>query len=312
MISPVRHIRYVDATGLPHVALEQPAIEGTARVEFMQANESDFTDGIGKGFTAAYTSVVADPELLELVGGFRLMTPVDAPELWCASLTSPASMRARVSEAYDADAYHRLAEDRRPTFHLKDAAGRRTVAQGEPLAIRSDATWVVPEPEIGLVLGERGAIVGYTIVNDLCCRDIRGANPLFLSQAKTFRSSTAMGPAIYVEPNRTRPFTVYLRISEADGTELFAQKTTTKDMAFTYRQLVDWLIRDNPLPPGTVVSTGATIVPPDDFSLQPGHVVEIHVPEIGTLSNPVVLVADLEQDELAEARRAAQIAARPE
>ena len=130
------------------------------------------------------------------------MTPLDAPELWCASLNTPVSMRARISEAFDADAYHRLAEDSRPTFHLKDAGGRRTVASGEPLAIRSDATWVVPEPEIGLVLGERGAIVGYTIVNDLCCRDIRGANPLFLSQAKTYRSSTRDGAR---DPRRAEP-----------------------------------------------------------------------------------------------------------
>ena len=39
--------------------------------------------------------------------------------------------------------------------------------------------------------------------------------------------------------------------------------------------------------------TGTGLVPPDDFTLLPGHMVEIHVPEIGTLANPVVAAADL-------------------
>jgi 2-dehydro-3-deoxy-D-arabinonate dehydratase len=290
------------------VAIEQPNIDGGTRLQFMEANEGDFVRGATDGFTPAYRVLSADQELLHLYDGLTLMTPLDAPELWCASMTFPVSWQARVKEAVDPEAYHMVADDRRPTFMLKDAAGRRTVEPGEPLAIRSDATWVVPEPEIGVVLGDRGRILGYTIVNDLCCRDIRGANPLYLSQAKTYRSSSAIGPAIYVEQGRRKPFTIYVRVTDAEGAEVFAAKTTTKDMSMTYRQLVDHLMRDNPLPPGTVLATGAAIVPPDSFTLQPGHVVEIHVPEIGTLSNPVVLVADLEESELAERRRSAALA----
>lgn len=304
----MRHIRYRDAAGSVRLAIEQPDADESGRVEYMEANENDYVRGLTHGFTPAYTTVTSDPEILLLSGELELMTPLDAPELWCASLIYPVSWQARLKEAYDADPYHRLADDRRLTFLLKDAAGHRTVASGQPLAIRSDATWVVPEPEIAVVLGERGKIAGFTIVNDICCRDIRGANPLFLTQAKTYRSSCAMGPSIYVEPGRRKPFTIYLRVSDAEGTELFARKTTTKEMSVTYRQLVDWLARDNPLPPGTVVATGAAIVPPESFSLQPGHVVEIHVPEIGTLSNPMVLVADLEENEMVARRRAAQLA----
>ena len=47
------------------------------------------------------------------------------------------------------------------------------------------------------------------------------------------------------------------------------------------------------MPPGSVLLTGTGLVPPDDFTLLPGHVVEIHVPEIGTLVNPVVRAAEL-------------------
>jgi 2-dehydro-3-deoxy-D-arabinonate dehydratase len=68
-------------------------------------------------------------------------------------------------------------------------------------------------------------------------------------------------------------------------------------MRRTFAELVEWLLRDNPVPPGSVLLTGTGIVPPDDFTLQPGHLVEIHVPEIGTLVNPVARAADLMQED---------------
>lgn len=299
----MRYIRYRDATGSVWIALEQPS-DVASRLEFMQSNENDLVGGLRRGFTAAHRAVSSDPEVLELFGDYTLLTPLDAPEVWCASMTYPASRRARLEETRDPEPYRLLAEDRRQTFHLKDAGGHRTVASGQPLAVRSDATWMVPEPEIGLVIGEHGRILGYTIVNDLCARDIRGASPFLLSRATTYRSSCAIGPAVYVEEGRQKPFTVYLRVSDSDGNELVAQKASTKDMLTSFRALVDDLSRDNPLPPGTVVATGAAVVPPESFALQPGHVVEIHVPEIGTLTNPIVLVADLEESDIAARRRA--------
>ena len=64
-------------------------------------------------------------------------------------------------------------------------------------------------------------------------------------------------------------------------------------MVRSFAELVEWLMRDNPVPPGSVLLTGTGLVPPESFTLLPGHVVEIHVPEIGTLANPVVLAGDL-------------------
>ena len=59
-------------------------------------------------------------------------------------------------------------------------------------------------------------------------------------------------------------------------------------MRRSFAELVEWLLIDNPVPPGSVLLTGTGLVPPDSFTLLPGHFVEIHVPEIGTLVNPVV------------------------
>jgi 2-dehydro-3-deoxy-D-arabinonate dehydratase len=64
-------------------------------------------------------------------------------------------------------------------------------------------------------------------------------------------------------------------------------------MRRTYDDLVKWLLVDNPVPPGSILLTGTGLVPPDDVTLLPGHFVEIHVPEIGTLVNPVVRAAEL-------------------
>ena len=158
---------------------------------------------------------------------------------------------------------------------------------------QSDASWNVPEPEIGVVLGRDLGIVGYTIGNDVSSRDIEGANPLYLPQAKVFAGACALGPALFVPVCWDAPFQLRLRIEGAGGSELFCGSVSTASMRRGFADLVSWLVRDNPVPPGSVLLTGTGLVPPDDFTLLPGHVVEIHVPEIGTLRNPVVHASDL-------------------
>lgn len=234
---------------------------------------------------------VREPDALELEGA-ELVRPLDPPEVWCSGVTYERSRDARVEES-GSDVYARVYDADRPELFLKDAACRRTVGPGEPVAIRADATWNVPEPEIGVVLGDDLSIVGYTIGNDVSSRDIEGANPLYLPQAKVFAASCAIGPAVLVPDDWEAPLEIHLRIDDADGRELFSGETSTAKMKRSFPDLVSWLVRDNPVPPGSVLLTGTGLVPPDDFTLLPGHVVSIHVPEIGTLRNPVALATDL-------------------
>ena len=70
------------------------------------------------------------------------------------------------------------------------------VGDGEPVGIRADSPWNVPEPELGLVLNAAGEIVGYVVGNDMSSRSIEGENPLYLPQAKIYDGSCALGPAI--------------------------------------------------------------------------------------------------------------------
>ena len=234
-----------------------------------------------------------DHDTLALPEPFELLAPVDPPEVRCAGVTYERSRDARVGESAVKDVYTLAYEAPRPELFLKDAGGRRTVGPGAPIGIRSDSTWNVPEPEIGLVLGDYGRIEGLTIGNDVSSRDIEGANPLYLPQAKVYAGACAIGPAVYVPERLDAPLRIQMRIVGDGGEELFRGETTTARMRRSYADLVEWLLIDNPVPPGSVMLTGTGLVPPDNFTLLPGHVVEIHVPGIGTLVNPVVRAAEL-------------------
>jgi 2-dehydro-3-deoxy-D-arabinonate dehydratase len=131
-----------------------------------------------------------------------------------------------------------------------------------------------------------------TIGNDVSSREIEGTNPLYLPQAKIYAGACALGPAVLVPEDWSAPFEIRLRILR-DGAALFEGETSTARMTRSFAELRDWLLRDNPVPAGSVLLTGTGIVPPDEFTLEPGQVVEIHVPGIGTLRNPVGLAADL-------------------
>ena len=233
-------------------------------------------------------------ETPEELDAYELAIPVEPPEVWGAGVTYERSRDARVAESDEAkDLYLLVYDAERPEIFLKDAACRRTVGPGEPIGVRSDSSWMVPEPEIAVVLGEGGAPVGVTIANDISSRDIEGVNPLYLPQAKIFAGCCALGPAVLVPDDWEAPFEIRIRISDEGGAELFAGETSTARMRRSFPELIDWLLRANPVPPGSVLLTGTGLVPPDDFTLEPGHVVEIHVPGIGTLSNPVVAAEKL-------------------
>jgi 2-dehydro-3-deoxy-D-arabinonate dehydratase len=229
----------------------------------------------------------------EELDAYELAIPVEPPEVWCAGVTYERSRDARIEESAVKDVYTLVYDAARPELFLKDAGCRRTVGPGEPIGVRTDSAWNVPEPEIAVVLGEAGTPTGLTIGNDVSSRDIEGANPLYLPQAKIFAGSCALGPAVLVPNDWEAPLEIRMRITGAAGTELFAGETSTARMRRSFPELVEWLLRDNPVPAGSVLLTGTGLVPPDDFTLEPGHVVEIHVPGIGTLTNPVVPASEL-------------------
>ena len=219
----------------------------------------------------------------------RLLPPVEAPEIWCAGVTYERSRDARLEEAETEarDVYALVYDAERPELFLKDAGMRRTVGPGGEIRIRRDAHWSVPEPELGVVIGEDGEPVAVTVGNDVSSRDIEGANPLYIPQAKIFAGACAIGPALATPADWDAPWTIRLRIEDAAGAELHTAETSTAKMRRSPRELVSWLLRDNPVPAGSVLLTGTGLVPANDYTLQPGHVVSITIDGIGTLANRV-------------------------
>jgi 2-dehydro-3-deoxy-D-arabinonate dehydratase len=254
-------------------------------------------DGVHEATVEELPVEPVDPETLELPEPYELLMPVEPPEVWCAGVTYERSRDARVDESTVKDVYTLVYDAPRPELFLKDAACRRTVGPGRPIGVRADSSWDVPEPEIGLVLGQGGEIAGYTIGNDVSSRAIEGENPLYLPQAKLFAGACAIGPAVLEADGADAAFEIHLRIVGTGGDELFAGETSTARMRRSFEELVSWLLCDNPVPAGSVLLTGTGLVPPDDFTLEPGQLVEIHVPGIGTLRNPVGLAADLIAEE---------------
>jgi 2-dehydro-3-deoxy-D-arabinonate dehydratase len=237
-----------------------------------------------------------DSETLQLPEPYELLAPIEAPEVWCAGVTYERSRDARVDESAVKDVYTLVYDAPRPELFMKDAGMRRTVGPGRPIGIRDDSAWSVPEPEIGVVLGKHGRIAGFTIGNDVSSRDIEGANPLYLPQAKIYAGACAIGPAVHVsdgDDDHDGSYHLTLRVTDEWGRIVFEGETSTAKMRRTFAELVQWLLVDNPVPPGSVLLTGTGLVPPDSFTLMPGHFVEIHVPEIGTLVNPVVRASEL-------------------
>jgi 2-dehydro-3-deoxy-D-arabinonate dehydratase len=235
---------------------------------------------IGGAGAAVATAALAELELLP---------PVEAPEIWCAGVTYERSRDARLEEAEtDArDVYALVYEADRPELFLKDAGMRRTVGPGGAIRTRGDARWNVPEPELGVVIGAGGEPVAVTAGNDVSSRDIEGANPLYIPQAKIFAGACAIGPALAVPEDWDAPWPIRLRIEDADGDVLFEGETSTAKMRRTPRELVTWVTRDNPVPPGSVLLTGTGLVPEGGYTLLPGHRVSVTIDGVGTLVNTV-------------------------
>jgi 2-dehydro-3-deoxy-D-arabinonate dehydratase len=218
-----------------------------------------------------------------------LLAPIGGQEVWAAGVTYFRSRNARLEESKTAgggDFYDRVYHAKRPELFFK-ATPHRVVGPQAKVAIRSDARWSVPEPELTLFISPGGKISGYTIGNDMSSRDIEGENPLYLPQAKIYDRSCALGPCLLVTEESLPPSTEISMEIRRSGQTTFLGKTTLKQMKRKPEELVQYLYRACSFPQGCFLLTGVGIVPPDSFTLQPGDEIQITIPPIGTLTNTV-------------------------
>jgi len=218
-----------------------------------------------------------------------ILAPIGTQEVWAAGVTYYRSRDARMAESRSggADFYDRVYSAERPELFFKSTPSR-IAAPGEPVRIRRDAKWSVPEPELTLVINPHGALIGYTIGNDMSSRDIEGENPLYLPQAKVYDRSCALGPCVLVS-REPMPLSTAIRLVIARGTHTaFEGVTTLEKLRRTPAELIEYLFRDNVFHTGVYLMTGTGIVPPDSFTLAAGDQIRISIDAIGTLENPVI------------------------
>ena len=215
-----------------------------------------------------------------------LLPPVEpAHEVWASGVTYLQSREARELESANANAYERVYTAERPELFFK-AQGWRVVGHGERVRVRRDSRWNVPEPELVLVLNAGMEIVGYTAGNDVSSRDIEGENPLYLPQAKVYDGACSLGPGIVLagpESLRNVPIRLSIRREEEP---LFEGEVETGRMKRSPEELAAYLGRELAFPNGAFLMTGTGIVPGEDFTLEPGDVVEVSVGEL-VLENEV-------------------------
>lgn len=169
------------------------------------------------------------------------------------------------------------------------------IGPDKPIVVSEEMGRVDYEGELVVVIGKRGRniseaeamsfVVGYTLMNDVTARDaqkraIARSLPWFMS--KSYDTFGPLGPCIVTADEIKNPHS--LEITTTVNGEV-KQKAKTSDMLFSIPKLIAFISRRITLEPGDIIPTGT---PSGIGSIKPGDTVEITIPEIGTLSNPVV------------------------
>jgi 2-dehydro-3-deoxy-D-arabinonate dehydratase len=217
--------------------------------------------------------------------------PIHPCEVWGCGCTYETSATFRDGEQGTRDGmYAQVYRDPRPEIFFKGTS-RVCVGPNQAAGIRSDSKFTAPEPEIALVLGKGGAILGYTLANDVSAWDIERENPLYLPQSKTYDACCALGPYIVTVDEIPDPYGLHMTCSVTRGTVTrFEGETSTARLNRRFEGLVEYLLRANDVPSSSVVLTGTGIIVTEEAALAAGDVVTIRVAELGELRNTMRVV----------------------
>ena len=284
---PVKICRYLTADNQVRIGLAKGE---DALLDLTPAGIESITALLESGDAAQRLSDLSElPETP--LADVTLLCPIEVQEVWAAGVTYLRSKDARMEESdFSATAYDRVYDAPRPEIFFKSLP-EKVVACGEPVGIRTDANWSVPEPELVLMMNSRGEIAGYAVGNDMSSRDIEGENLLYLPQAKVYHRSCAVGPWVRVgaTEEEAREWEIKIQI-ERSGGSVFDGSVGVNQIKRSFGELRDFLFESQLFPFGCVLLTGTGIVPGDDFTLEEGDTVRIHISGIGCLNNPVVRV----------------------
>jgi 2-dehydro-3-deoxy-D-arabinonate dehydratase len=217
--------------------------------------------------------------------------PINPKEVWACGCTYKQSSDFRDAEHGTREGFYaHVYREPRPEIFFKGTS-RVCVGPEGKIGLRADAKFTAPEPELAVILGSGGQVVGYSLANDVSAWDIERENPLYLPQSKVFTGCCALGPVIVTEDEISNPYGLQMQCTiERDGKTLFSGSVNTSQLNRKIETLTEYLLRANPVPGGSVLLTGTGIIVTEEAALAPGDVVTIEVPEIGRLRNTAAIV----------------------
>ncbi len=217
--------------------------------------------------------------------------PIHPPEVWACGCTYETSAAFRDAEHGTREGmYAYVYREARPEVFFKGTA-RVCVGPGKSVGIRTDSHFTAPEPELAVILGQGGKVLGYTLANDVSAWDIERENALYLPQSKVYNCCCALGPVIVTADELKDPYNLTITCTiERGGKTIFQGDVSTSRLHRKIENLIEFLLRANNVPAGSVLLTGTGIIVKEDAALAPGDTVSIHAPQIGTLTNSTVLV----------------------
>ena len=161
------------------------------------------------------------------------------------------------------------------------------IGDGDTIRLPGVSQRVEFEAEIGVVIGARArslgaaeavrAIAGYTCVNDVTCRDLQKEDGQW-GRAKGFDTFCPAGPRV-AQGLDWRDLEITCRVNGVER-----QRARATDMHFPIPDLVSFLSGIMTLEPGDLIATGT---PAGTAPLKDGDRVEIEIPGVGVLANPV-------------------------
>ncbi len=219
------------------------------------------------------------------------LIPISPSEVWACGCTYQMSSDFRDAEHGTREGmYSYVYQGARPEIFFKGTS-RVCSGPGQTFGLRADSKFMAPEPELGLILGSKGRILGYTLANDVSAWDIERENALYLPQSKTFNGCVALGPVIVTTDEITDPYNLEMTCEIVrDGKTIFSGSISTSRLNRKFETLVEYLYRSNNVPVGAVMLTGTGIIVKEDSALAAGDEVKISIPEIGELVNRAAIV----------------------